>query len=104
MHYAAESRSYILFLTPPCLSDFTNLDLGGFCVYPLPWCPHIEGIKENWPQTIWYDSIFRYLGKVKQTEIKFAYFHGLSFVSHLLETMQCIQINDRLIRNGFHIR
>ena len=37
--------------------DFANLDLGGFCVYPLPWCPHIEGIKENWPQTIWYDLL-----------------------------------------------
>ena len=35
----------------PSLAEL--LDQGGFCVYPLPWCPHLEtGVKENLPEDI----------------------------------------------------
>ena len=28
------------------------LDQGGFCVYPLPWCPHLELLPDTWPDTV----------------------------------------------------
>ena len=28
------------------------LDQGGFAVYPLAWCPHIELLPESWPKTV----------------------------------------------------
>ena len=28
------------------------LDQGGFCVYPLPWCPHLELLPDTWPTTV----------------------------------------------------
>ena len=28
------------------------LDQGGFCVYPLPWCPHLDLLPDTWPTTV----------------------------------------------------
>ena len=28
------------------------LDQGGFAVYPLTWCPHVELLPESWPETV----------------------------------------------------
>ena len=25
---------------------------GGFAVYPLTWCPHVELLPESWPETV----------------------------------------------------
>ena len=25
---------------------------GGFAVYPLPWCPHLESLSSAWPETV----------------------------------------------------
>ena len=25
---------------------------GGFAVYPLPWCPHLESLTSAWPETV----------------------------------------------------
>ena len=34
----------------PSLAEL--LDQGGFCVYPLPWCPHLELLPDTWPDTV----------------------------------------------------
>ena len=34
----------------PSLSSL--LDQGGFAIYPLPWCPHIDSLPSSWPQEI----------------------------------------------------
>ena len=28
------------------------LEQGGFAVYPLPWCPHLDSLPSSWPDTV----------------------------------------------------